>query len=287
MKKMKITSKSDEYLAELATSLVNRQINKNALTFSLKDIQRMYVILTQMLENHPPQISIVSIGENVYFQFSEISPQHFLIEDSNGLSENDFAFIPNKNWFGPQEQSKGVIQFFREELSSNWWLIIVLFLLFIIMLFTHDNDLYIKISELVLQATTVFLSIYLIFTVSQNQIIATDKKLFIQGIVYKFYSDDRYLAIEAIFTIVLSLSNTILVHFLVSLQFTYFLFRPDFLLVKDYILALTSSFLVILMVDTFLSVTNYFFFRTKHILDRNMASDILHDEFQKYEKHDS
>lgn len=276
------TNKTNDYLDSLSNALINQQVNSRALIFSLDEFQRLYVIMTNKQRNLAPQISIVSIGDTLFLQFSNISPQHFIIVDPKGFDKDDFAFIPNINWYGPKEKTRGFYQFITSEFKLNWKLFCVIFLISsIILFFTKESDLYIKVSELVLQAMTVFLSIFLIFTVSQNQIIASDKKLFIEGIVQQFFSDDLNLAKEAILTIILALFNTILVHFLNRINLDAYLIKPN-LLLHDFILAFTTSSIILLLIDTFLSVVNYFFLRTKNIHDRNMASTILDEEFLKY-----
>ena len=281
-KKTKNTIRTDAELREICSVLLSRKRYSRALEFTLDEIQRSYTIMTHAQNNHAPRVTIVNIGDCLYLQFSDISPQHFLITEPKYCIEKDFAFIPYLNWYGSKELPKSFIDFFITELRINkWFLIPILLLTFLLMFLAADYELYDKVSELVLQAVTVFLSIYLIFTVTQNQVMSKDRSLFSQGIIQKFYYDDRNLAILAIVTIISSIISIIAAHLTQSINTGTMLMGP-YVDIRHMALSFFSAVLITLMVDTFLSVVNYYFFRSKQILDRNVASDILDDEFKKY-----
>lgn len=64
-------------------------------------------------------------------------------------------------------------------------------------------------NELLLTSATLFLSIFLIFTVAQSSKLQEDSRLFDSGLLHKFERDDRLVAMVALLSLLLSVANVI------------------------------------------------------------------------------
>ena len=67
-----------------------------------------------------------------------------------------------------------------------------------------------RISEALLTASTLYLSVFILFTVSQNAEVLKDTFLFRQGLTYRFFQVDRILASLAVYLILAIILNIIL-----------------------------------------------------------------------------
>ena len=115
-------------------------------------------------------------------QFSEISPQRFLVYSPVDLTDKDFDFVTKKIWHGQRIRPKTFLSFLWSEAKLNSWKLLCVFFISAVLLFiVRDDSLYDLLSMLLTQASTVFFSIYLIFTVTQNQTLHSDRTSFRGG----------------------------------------------------------------------------------------------------------
>lgn len=278
---MKRMNKPDSDLRDVCIRLLNREYDETAYSLSIEEFRRLYAMITAMRENRVPLASIVNLGREAIIQFSDISPQHFLVTGNAPLSEDGFGFVLSKLWYGPREKTQSFPSFFRSEILLNGLPLLSIFLFsFGLLWATHDDGLYDLISTLLIQAATVFLSIYLIFTVTQNQTLQSDRRLFEKGILQKYYADDRNITLLAILTIALTFINTMFVH--LSQAYNLGFRVGDFTFDRYLWVGLTTAFTISLLFDTFLSVVNYYLERARAVLERNMVATVLHEDFEKH-----
>lgn len=246
---------------------------------TLSEFQKYYTSLWK-LTGSPPAVSLVNLGTIVIGQFSNVSPQKFGIQTRRFLTCEDFRFVDALRWHGPERACQSFIQFVWVEFRLYWWKLLLVFFTGTGLLYlADDTQLYSVLATLLIQSCTVFLSIFLIFTVAQSQILYRDIELFESGFLEKYYCDDRnvmWLGITAV-------ALTLLSPMVISLLDSYFAepMASELRVVVRLLKALSMSVTIALLFDTFLSVVDYYLQRSRDLIDRDMASEVLSRDFSE------
>ena len=268
-------TKTNQEIERICKKLLSGEIYSKALSVSLDEFQRFYSTFVN-LARKSPKVSLVNLEDIVIAQFSDIAPQHFDISDTKPLVDNDFAFIQYRRWYGATNTPERFTLFIWKELRQNLLkLLMVAIISFTILFLANSTSLYELMISLLIQSSTVFLSLYIIFTVSQSQGLYSDLELFKSGVLHKYYRDDRNVTLLGIVTV----SSTFLSAGLIYLLSEY---NPNIYLQAAKAALVTVN--ITLLFDTFLTVANYYLERNRDIIERNIAADILNDDFLSNDK---
>ena len=248
-------TRTPEQIQQMCTRLLDREYHSQALEVTLDEFQKFYTTILH-LSRTPPIVSLVNLETVVKAQFSDVSPQHFDVVHNEPLTEQHFEFALNRRWYGAKKPPEGFWTFMWKELRQNWLKLMPLFVTSLTLLYVVNSDpLYELVATMLIQSSTVFLSIYLIFTVAQSQTLYKDVSLFEAGVLQRYYSDDRNVSLLGILTVAL----TFLSSGVVSLASKYL---PSASLFWSHVAgrvlkALSTTIVVTLLFDTFLIVANY------------------------------
>lgn len=273
-------TRTDEEIEQICLRLINNQIGERALDVSPDEFQRFYSTFVNTTRQIP-LVSLVNLEDIVVAQFSTISPQHFDITSKGDLKEDSFGFIPQKRWYGTKEKPEKFITFLRREIAENYAKLIVVGCLgFGILFFVDSTNLYDLMISLLIQSSTVFLSLYIIFTVSQTQNLFRDLLLFKKGILQHYYNDDRNVTLLGILTVALTFFSAGVIYLLTS-------YGPAvpiswFPLLGRILKAATTTIVLVLLFDTFLTVANYYLERNRDVLERDIVGQILNQDYEEF-----
>lgn len=267
---------NDMELQHLVDGILQRKVHLRAIEVSLNEFQRLHSML---LKRNPlaSTLSVVNLGKEIFIQFSRLSPQHFLIRRKKPFAKSEFGFIQNLIWHGPQQIEAGLVRFLINEFRSSGTLILVTFVTSLFLLCANsDKQLFTTISELVLQSATVFLSIFVIFSVTQNSVLAADKRLFDSGTQAQYYDDDKNLSLLMLISIGLSfllplMSNVEQIFPPIRIH----MYILDWNLVRGIVGALSLSSLIY----SFKVVISYYLNRSRDISERDLVSEFLEQDF--------
>jgi hypothetical protein len=271
--------RTSQEINEICNRLLNKEIGIRALDVTLEEFQRFYSTFVNLTKTIPT-VTLVNANDVIVAQFSTISPQHFDIICKHPLLEKEFEFIQKKNWFGPKSPPEGFGTFIWKEIKLNGIkFLFVALVSFILLYWVNSNNLYELLVSLLIQSSTLFLSIYMIFTVSQSKSLYKDVLLFTNGVLQKYYRDDKNITQLGILTIVLTVLTSILI-FLFS--------KLESLLSEQWVTnisrvskATLTTIVIILLFNTFFTITNYYLERNKDIVERDIVSDILNREYEE------
>lgn len=267
-------------IARICRELINNSIGMSALEVSLDEF-RVFHETMQRLTKTVPMVSLINLESTVVAQFSNISPQHFDITHSEPLTESLFGFAEKKCWYGPQKSPQSFSRFLLAEFLLNKWKLSVIFIASALVFFVINSaEFYQLMASFLLQSSTVFLSLYIIFTVSQSQTLYKDASLLKIGVLHQYYRDDRNMTLLGILTIAL----TFLFSGLVSLTAMFDSTTQAFwaLTASRLVRAVSMSIVVALLFDTFLTVANYYLDRSRDVLERDLVAAILDDDYRKH-----
>ena len=267
-------------IARICRELINNSIGMSALEVSLDEF-RVFHETMQRLTKTVPMVSLINLESTVVAQFSNISPQHFDITHSEPLTESLFGFAEKKCWYGPRKSPQSFSRFLLAEFLLNKWKLSVIFIASALVFFVINSaEFYQLMASFLLQSSTVFLSLYIIFTVSQSQTLYKDVSLLKIGVLHQYYRDDRNMTLLGILTIAL----TFLFSGLVSLTAMFDSTTQAFwaLTASRLVRAVSMSIVVALLFDTFLTVANYYLDRSRDVLERDLVAAILDDDYRKH-----
>jgi hypothetical protein len=202
------------------------------------------------------------------------------------LTENDFEFASLYAEFHGGTTRLSFGSFIGEELSTNW--LPLLFTLLIswgafqaLMLAAPPTpkEALEKINELLLTAATLYLSIFILFTVSQNVELIRDPYLFRKGLTHRFFRVDRLLASFSIVVLCLSILNVVLLNLPSPVSFTV-LGRTMSMQDTSAVVPFLSAAGVTVLTDCFLALVRYYFRSVRYVTERQLTKELL-DELWK------
>ena len=215
--------------------LADRRLDSSA-DFSLDEFADLYhAVSTQVSPD--TRVDIVLLGDYALAQFSEITSGsgRVLIRSESRLSPADFRRIVAN----PEFHGDVLATSLRGRLKEEWRNIaasIVVGLVIAMLLFALVNsqaanyasfllnpttqpavgrvvDSLISVNQLLLTSATLFLSLFLVFTVAQNARLQSDARLFDSGLLHKYARDDTLVALTALGSFLVSIVNIVLIHF--------------------------------------------------------------------------
>lgn len=271
-------TRTDQQLETICTHLLAGEIGNDAFELEFDEFKRLYATMTSLRASAPRLTLVKTLGNEVFAQFSDIAPQHFVITDRQSLTPERFGLVPNLKWYGDQRKPLSFPRFIGKEFRDNLWLLLGVFVgSSVLMFLANSSSLYDLMATLLIQSGTVFLSIYLIFTVSQSQRLAEDKRLFKAGITERYFRDDRNMTLFAILTIVITFISSMLVS-LFDTTWWGTIFRVPALTAA--LKAISTAVAVTFLLDSFLTVAEYYLGRTMDVVERDVIADILHEDYE-------
>jgi len=271
------------------SEILSSDRHRAGFTLSIQGFREVYFDIQKIHPGTP--VDIVLNGDWAMAQFTRISNQRIRIfptstimshiYNSRLLSEDDFDFASLHATFYGARRPLSFFSFLREEFASHPFIILVVFSVsFLIFFLIADNintAKLIPINELIITSATLFLSIFLLFTVSQNIEKLHNLSFFANGLTYRFFAIDRYVAILALLALLTSFLNVVLV--LISPDQKWTIFSHEIQTPDSFILsiltALLTSIATTLLVDSFLALVNYYFFRVRYLIEQELTRQLL------------
>lgn len=235
---------SDSKAIAIANKLITQKpLNGFDRTLSLKEFITLYQALVRE-KNVPEKVVVILMGRNAAVQFVNIPLGRFIVRESRRLRTEDFDKTVtdlvvwgdklNYSFFGQLKEEK-----------RHWGIIAVIFLIMFIgtiaisfnsavnynaYLATPANfpevsssiDALRNIGELLMASATLFLSIFVVFTVAQNMRFFQDLFLFKEGLAHKYYRDDVFITRLGLISLAFSIVNTIVLLVPFSFEFVTF-----------------------------------------------------------------
>jgi len=256
-------------------------------TLNLSQFREVYQAIQQHIESKP--VDIVLNGNWAMVQFSRLCnhrirvtqnlPSNFLsrLVHKTVLTEEDFDFAIYSEFYGARTYLS-LRSFLVEEISTNGFPLLLTMLISLIVfqsiLGTAGKGVLEKVNELLLTATTLYLSVFLLFTVSQNVELVKDPFLFREGLTHRFFRVDQLLASLAVAVMFVSILDVILLNLsppvsvsLLGRTFT----LPDVSVIAPFLSALG----VTMLVDCFLALIQYYSRRVRYILEKDLTKRLL------------
>jgi hypothetical protein len=206
---------------------------------TLDEFIELYQCVTECTEA-VQDVHIVLLGRNAAVQFPRVSRQRLVVRHNHRLTEKHFSRTVIK------------VSFFGDKLKHSLWgqlkeerrnapILLAIFVAFLGGMIwiglrpAADYNAYLAdpqsypeisraidalktVSDLVVTSASLFLSVFLVFTVAQNVEMIKDEFLFKEGLVHKYHRDDVFVSSVAMLSLFLGIANTVLLVIPVSLH---------------------------------------------------------------------
>ncbi len=280
MSRRKPPTKSENELMRICQFIRSGALGEAPIIMNLDDARHFFDIFIQANDRKIPEVVAVNVGDQAFLLFPEWSRQEIVVESPRALVPEDFAFVPNLDWRGATDRPQRFFHFVSQEFLANKLRTTAIFIIsFAVLAVVGDSvstlDL---LNTLLIEASTVFLTIYLIFTVSQSERLSNDPKLFDRGILYKYHYDDKNVTKFAILNIALVFANTLFVH---APGIEGSLSAPLQSSVARWLVSSTTALVMTMLFQTFFIVAEYYLERTRDLAERQHIGRILHEEYRK------
>ena len=229
------------------------------------------VINHKVLNDHT--VFAVFVEDRIFITFPEKPRVKFVITKDKGFfSKEDLNFVANLEPMGSYEGEYRFRTFIKEEFRLNGWKLAVIFFSTLPLFHLANNVAMLrKVNEMILASATIFISIFLLFVISQRGY-KNEFKLMRDGILYRFFQNDKYVAELAIFLIFLSMWNV---------AFTYLNLGTIIL-----VISISTSFSLVILAICYLAIYQYYFERMKLIRYLSASEELLDDRLRKYRENE-
>lgn len=258
------------------------------LALSLLEFRQVYVQVQEQRPGTP--VDIVLNGDWAMAQFSKLCNHRIRIQrDPPGswllrlrgrrpLAESDFDFAVLHGAFYGARKRISFLSLLWEEITQVWLLMLVLFAVAVVvfgwLLNNAGPEPLAKLNELLLVTITLYLSIFLLFTVSQNIDWIRNRRLFQEGLTHRFLRVDSFMTVLALIAFCLALTNVVLLAIANPVTLTIF-GRTLSISNRSTIIAFLSAGAVTVILDCFLTLTRYYFGRVRNMLETDMTKEVL------------
>ena len=238
-----VTEGASRKVDEISKKLIAGQPLGDEADISLEEFVALYQKIGQQV-NIKQRVDIVLQDDRAFVQFTDLPPGNgtVYVTSEHRLTPQDFSRTVANAVFHGDVLASTIKEQIKED-RANIVIAGTIGLLFTILLFILGNsvaptyaaylvtpgqfptteraiNVMVQVNEMLLTSATLFLSIFLIFTVAQSAKLQEDIRLFDTGLLHKFERDDRLIAVVAIASLVLSVLNVILLGLPVSLDVT-------------------------------------------------------------------
>jgi hypothetical protein len=257
---------------------------KAVYELSLEEFQEVYRHVARLCQDQNKKIGethILLLTENALIKFS-ISKIVIQINHKKNLSRKDFDVVISPKFEGNVKPITWRA-FIWTELVHNWWILISVSLLFYFLFYANNNFSGIStINQLLIESNSLFISIFVLFTISQNRDLLTNKELVRKGLTHRLMQNDYYITSSAISSLVLAfISSSILTlptNITISIPVINFSFFRATIAI-----ALTHIALLILL-DCFIAITNYYLKVMRTALESKMFVQLMDEHSEDENK---
>lgn len=180
-----------------------------------------------------PLVHIVLLNKSAVLQFTDVASAKIVIRHNRRLTQEDFSDTVSRAVFQGDKREHSFWMQLKEE-KKNAPILVMVWLIFALATFwigvdpaLHYQqyaampsafpstslaiDGLMKISELIITSATLFITIFLVFTVAQNAGMLRDDYLFSEGLAHKYYRDDRFVSIVALVSLFGAIINVVMI----------------------------------------------------------------------------
>lgn len=252
--------------------------------YNLEDFITIYrnIVNKNILADNTAFVSIIE--DRAFVIFSDKPQVRFVIQKEKGyFKKEDFNFLLHAEISGTRDGKFRFYDFIKEELQLNKIKLLIIFLTFVILLFFIDSiEMIITLNEMILMSITIFISIFLLFIVSQNDK-NIDKNLMKDGLIYRYLQTDKYISYVSISIVFVCITNVALSYVdykqiipLLTME------KTTFDIIKRITVSFFTSLNIVFLAVCYISLVQYYFEKEKFLRLFEASESLLKESVDKY-----
>ncbi len=265
-------------LTDLAQTILHEG-NSGTYKLTLDDFRELYRIISEIHDEKIEDTYILLLTEYALVKF-KISPNIIIrVLSEKTLSKKDFEIVLSPIFEGNLKPITW-LAFGWTEILNNWKIFTIISLSFYFLFYRPQNFQGINtINQLLIDANALFISIFVLFTISQNQELLTNRNLIKQGEIHRLLQNDYYITSISIFSLTLAFISSALLT-LSPLPEIFSPITKETFSLGIFTIALTHIALLALL-DCFLSVTRYYLKITRTRVEMQMYTLLMSKDNEK------
>ena len=248
---------------------------------SLDEFRELYRVVVRMCEENNNKIGetrILLLTESAIVRFSIAPNIIFQINHDKNLSKKDFDIVISPVIEGNiRPISWG--SFVWTEFRHGWWIFLLVSIVFYFFFYKESNFSGIStINQLLVDATSLFISIFVLFTISQNRDLLTNKELVRKGFTHQLMQNDYFITSLAITSLICTFtSSSILAQTnpsIINIPFLNKSFQVGFIAI------FLTHVAMLFLLDCFISVTRYYLKVIRTAIEGQMYVELMGNRSQ-------
>jgi len=279
----------------VSEALINPVGSPMMFTLSLEQFKVLYQnVYTAKGES---KVDIVLNGQWALIQFAELcshrirvvpdrrSKRNFL-NQAAFLEKDDFEIAYSSATFYGMDRYINTRRFLAEEIETNWFTITIFIVLSVLVMYflvrnnVNQKDTFSSANELLIGISSIFFSIFLLYTASQNLSIVNED-MFVRGLMHRFIQVDRQIMNLALIAVSISGVNLLIAGAFDPQKLILLLPWTQFSLLLSHILIISTALAMTIMGIVFHSVVEYYFRRIQYQYETDLSKRILDRTFQE------
>jgi len=261
---------------------------KGVYSLTLDEFQGLYRLVTALCQNQNKKIGethILLLTESALIKFSVAPKIVIQITHNKNLSKKDFEVVMFPIFEGNVKPIT-LGAFIWTEFLHNWWIFILVSILFFLLFYSNNNfSGATTINQLLIQANALFISIFVLFTISQNRELLTSRELVRKGQTHQLMQNDYYITSFAIFSLVLAfISSSILTLPINTLNTLITIPVINFSFFLATVAIALTHFALLILLDCFLAITHYYIKVMRTGLEAKMFTQLMGEQSEDEKK---
>lgn len=245
-------------------------------SISLTEFKELYRNIARMCEESNKKIGetrILLLTESAIVKFS-IAPNIILqINHDKNLSRKDFDIVISSVIEG-NVRPISWRAFIWTEIRHGWWIFLIVSIIFYLFYYKESNFPGIStINQLLVDATSLFISIFVLFTISQNRDLLSNKELVRKGFTHQLMQNDFYITSLAIASLICTFtSSSILTQInptITKIPILNVSFQTGFIAI------FLTHIAMLFLLDCFMSVTRYYLKVIRTAIEGQMYVELM------------
>lgn len=229
------------------------------------------------LSSSPTKLLVMALHERLLAQFPDQSGRIIMVNLGRGETAFEaLQHVQGLEWWGPRGRRKSFPAFLWDELRERPLLLSLSFVgIFGLLASVHDAELMLAINHLAAGSVTIFISIFLIFSVGESSRFGLD--LFKSGRVHEFLQTDKHVAQAAVLALLLSFLGIVNIKMPRSVELlgltlpSELALGPLVLSAGSFSIPLITTLSLVLIIDVFIAAVQYYFKRHELLLETEAA----------------
>jgi len=242
-----------------------------------KDLYRAIESVSRQEKRSLDKTTVVLLSEGALVRLS-VAPNYIIrVNKRDGnLRKKDFDFLLAPRFEGNVTPIP-LRAFVWTEIRRNWYILIPLGVMLVLLLLGDTKfETLNSVNQMLVDANAIFISIFVLFTVSQNTEILRSKHMLQSGETFRLMQNDRYITGMAILSLVMAIIST--ASSSSSLPNSVFMTRRIFSSVSSltvFLPVVLTTIASILLVDCLLSISTYYLKIHRSTLDAHAYRILL------------